>query len=46
MRNGKEVEKIRIIPLYVPTQRREKVVRLFFLRTKMGRKATTVRLPI
>ena len=34
MRKGKVVEKIRIIPLYVPTERHERVVRLFFFRNK------------
>lgn len=37
MRNGKPVEKIRIIPLYVPTERHENVVRLFFFKNQEGK---------
>ena len=36
LKKGKVVEKIRIIPLYVPTERHEKVVRLFFFKNEDG----------
>ena len=35
-RNGKKVENIRIIPLYVSTKRHERVVRLFFFKNEEG----------
>ena len=36
---NKEVEKIRIIPLYVPTERHKRVVRLFFFKNEEGTKS-------
>ena len=41
MRKGKPVEKIHIIPLYVPTERYGRIVRLFFFKNEDGSKAET-----
>ena len=38
LEKGIEVEKIRIIPLYVPTERREKVYHIFFYKNEDGTK--------